>query len=222
MNIPIIHDADDWLVANKPAGISMHRESSSPDTLSLPEMLSAQLGIRQLYPVHRLDKETSGLIILAKTSEAAAGLSGLFAERKISKYYIALASGKPSKKQGWVRGDMKKGRNGSWMLARSQSNPAITRFSSISHQRTPDETGLRLYHLYPHTGKTHQLRVMMKSLGVPILGDLRYKGTEADRCYLHACELQLTYNDVAYEFCCNPEQGIWGELGRESDPDKSR
>lgn len=213
MNIPVIYSGDDWLVANKPAGMSMHREQHCPDVPSFPEQLAAQTGHPQLYPVHRLDKETSGLILLAITPDMADSLSRLFREREISKCYIALAEGKPKKKQGWIRGDMQKGRNGSWMLCRSQENPAITRFASSAHQQSEGiRTGLRLYQLFPHTGKTHQLRVAMKSLGTPILGDSRYKGTEADRCYLHASRLTFTLNGHQHEFSCPPEQGDWGDL----------
>ena len=93
-----------------------------------------------LYPVHRLDKVTSGLVLLARDTEANRELSMAFAERKVEKAYLAISDQKPLKKQGWVKGDMIKGRRGAWMLTRSQDNPAVTRFVS-----QPLETGGRLF-----------------------------------------------------------------------------
>lgn len=87
---------------------------------------------------------------------------------------------------------MKKSRNGSWKLCPTRQNPAVTRFYSISC-----ESHLRLFMLFPQTGKTHQLRVAMKSLGSPILGDELYgKNTQkSDRTYLHCYQLRFNYDN---------------------------
>ena len=103
---------------------------------------------------------TSGLLILALNAESAAEFFRLFAEHHIQKTYLALSNQKPKKKQGLIVGDMQKARNGAWKLCPSKENPAITRFESVSC-----EPNLRLFILKPQTGKTHQLRVAMKSLG---------------------------------------------------------
>jgi len=86
-------------------------------------------------------------------------------------------------------------RNGSWKLLRSVENPAVTQFFSFG--LTP---GLRLYLLKPHTGKTHQLRVALKSLGVPLLGDTRYGADKSDRAYLHAWQLAFELDGKSYQF----------------------
>jgi tRNA pseudouridine32 synthase/23S rRNA pseudouridine746 synthase len=70
----------------------------------------------------------------------------------------------------------------------------------------------RLYLVQPKSGKTHQIRVALKSLGCPILGDQRYKGEEAPRCYLHAFSLQFNWQDQLLSFQCEPEQGEWPKL----------
>ncbi|MCD8531217.1 MAG: hypothetical protein LRY66_07610 [Saccharospirillaceae bacterium] len=108
---------------------------------------------------------------------------------------------------------MTKGRNGSWMLQRSSSNPAITRF--ISHFDERRQT--RLFLLKPLTGRTHQLRVALKSLGAAIDGDSRYAGDPADRTYLHA--FMLCFRDESDDgdaqdivLTCLPEQGSWASL----------
>ncbi|KAL8218948.1 UNVERIFIED_CONTAM: hypothetical protein K2H54_000327 [Gekko kuhli] len=99
----------------------MHDETDEADLLhpGLVSRVKADTGLL-LYPVHRLDKMTSGLVLLARTTEANRALSMAFAAREVSKQYLALSDRKPKKKQGWVKGDMQKGRGGSWMLARSQ------------------------------------------------------------------------------------------------------
>ncbi|PSJ47591.1 TIGR01621 family pseudouridine synthase [Zobellella endophytica] len=188
MDILLAHR--DYYVINKAAGIGMHQEGDAP---GLVRLLSETLG-EPLYPVHRLDKMTTGALLLARTPAANRELSVQFAERKTRKLYLALSDRKPVKKQGLVRGDMEKARGGSWKLARSQSNPASTRFHSCLLGE-----GLRGFVLQPYTGKTHQLRVALKSLGSPILGDERYGGTPADRGYLHAWRLGFDYRGEAVE-----------------------
>lgn len=165
---------------------------------------------RPLWPVHRLDRVTSGILLLATSKEGAARLGELFAKQDMNKWYLAQSRLKPKKKQGWVKGDMAKGRNGSWLLKRSMDNPAITYF--ISHF---DETNQqRIFLLQPKTGKTHQLRVAMKSLGAAIDGDSRYAGAVADRTYLHA--YALSWFDSALnetvQLLCPPQQGHWAHI----------
>ena len=127
-----------------------------------------------------------------------------FSEHKIHKTYLALSNQKPKKKQGLIIGDMKKAREGAWKLCQTKENPAITRFESVSC-----EPNLRLFILKPQTGKTHQLRVAMKSLGSPILGDGLYgKNTEKiDRTYLHATQLEFDYLNDFISVTCLPSQG---------------
>ncbi|MFM2478134.1 TIGR01621 family pseudouridine synthase [Celerinatantimonas sp. MCCC 1A17872] len=197
MDIPIVFKHRDFVLVDKPFGLSFHRDNDEP---GLAQLVNEQIG--PLWPVHRLDKMTSGLVLFATSAEAAAHFQVLFKEHKIAKFYLALAYGKPKKKQGEVKGDMQKTRVGSWKLTFSQNNPARTRFYS---QALGD--GLRAYLLRPYSGRTHQLRVVMKSLGVPILGDERYKGERADRGYLDAFALQFNWHKEHIEYCRYPHQG---------------
>lgn len=196
---------ENFLVVDKPAGISVHRESGEP---SLLEQLKAARGLTYLAPVHRLDRATSGLWLLACNPHAAASLSEQFAQRRVEKYYLALSDRKPRKKQGRVEGALLKSRGGSYRLARQGEPWSVTRFFSYGLGE-----GLRLYLLRPTTGRTHQLRVVMKSLGAPILGDRRYYGhggeTDAtpDRCYLHAYGLRFDYEGETISLLCPPVQG---------------
>ncbi|MGI0153672.1 TIGR01621 family pseudouridine synthase [Pseudidiomarina sp. WS423] len=187
--LTLVFSHPDFYVLNKPAGAPMHANAQQA---SVVHQLGQQLQ-QQLWPVHRLDTPTSGALLVARNQAAAATLSGLFAERQIHKYYLAVAAGKPSKKQGLICGDMDKVRRGNWRLLRTQNNPARTRF--ISHALKP---GYRYYVLKPSTGKTHQLRVALKSLGTPICGDQRYGGEAAQHLHLHAWQLQFCYQQQQF------------------------
>gem|GEM_PF-250541 len=205
--VQVIYNCDDFVVVAKPISISVHCDDNIQGFTAL---LSAQLSVH-LYVVHRLDKVTSGLMIFAKSAQAAAEFGVLFEKHKIQKYYLAISQTKPRKKQGTVKGDMKKSRRSAWMLQNSQKNPAITRFLSQYID------GLRLFLLKPETGKTHQLRVALKSLGSAIYGDQIYnsKGSELqgesdaspDRCYLHAWQLVFCFRGQNFTFRNDPDQG---------------
>lgn len=192
-----------FVVVAKAAGIEFH---SLNGQAGLVPQVEAQLQLGKLYPVHRLDTMTSGLILLARDAAAAELINRQFRQRRVQKYYLAISDRKPVKKQGLVSGDMHKARRGSWKLMKTQADPAQTRFFSMSLA-----AGLRLYLLKPLTGRTHQLRVMMKSLGAPILGDPRYypKDTESesDRGYLHAYVLMFEYAGQNYRYCAEPKAG---------------
>jgi tRNA pseudouridine32 synthase/23S rRNA pseudouridine746 synthase len=191
---------DDFVVINKIHATNFHTEDNQP---GLFEQVKSALSIDQLYPVHRLDKLTTGLVIFAKTKVIAAQFGQLFEARLMNKYYLAISNHKPKKKQGWVKGDMTKARRGAWKLLRSQENPAITQFISTSIS-----DGLRLFLVNPHSGKTHQIRVALKSVGSPIVGDSLYSSDlPADRGYLHAYALQFTLNEQIHQFICPPSHG---------------
>lgn len=198
-----LQETPHWIALYKPAGTGIHSEDGEPGFVV---QAAEQLGC-ELWPVHRLDKVTSGILLLAKDKTTAAELSRQFAERKVQKWYLARSARKPSKKQGWIKGDMLKARNGCWKLARTLENPAITRF--ISEAAAPSG---RLYLLKPQTGKTHQLRVAMKSLGAPIDGDARYGGDAAERTFLHAYALSFEDQGQMTELLCPPADEGWPAL----------
>lgn len=189
---------EDFVVINKPAGLSVHREDGASD--GLLRLAAAQLSVPRVWLVHRLDKPTSGVLLLALSEAAASALAQQFAAKAMHKTYLALSDAKPHKKQGWIKGDMEKARRGAWKLVRSLENPAITQFASQSIA-----PNLRLFVLQPHTGKTHQLRVAMKSLGSPILGDALYGGSPAERVFLHAWRLAFDYGGE--HFCITAPLG---------------
>lgn len=157
----------------------------------------------------RLDVVTSGIMLFARSRSTAQKLSVAFAEGKVSKCYIALSNRKPRKKQGTIRGDMTKGRRGSWKLLHATENPAVTKFTSFGVPGA--RPGLRMFVVRPLTGRTHQIRVAMKSLGSPILGDTRYADKAAaeqeDRTYLHAAAITFMLEGRTFHLVCQPNVG---------------
>ena len=204
-NLTICFEHPDFVVINKPAGISVHKDEQA---VGLSEKLAKQLGVEKLWLVHRLDKVTSGLLIFARNQAAAVNFYHLFHEHKVEKTYLALSDKKPKKKQGKIIGDMEKSRGGSWKLCPTKNHPAITQFHSLSVA-----PNLRLFILQPKTGKTHQLRVAMKSLSSPILGDTRYACSTADRVYLHAYQLTFVYQGEDFLIRARPTIGhFWANI----------
>lgn len=199
----IVHDHPAFLVIDKAPGIGFHCEELSPGLFAT---VKEREGLSTLYPVHRLDKVTSGLLVMAKTAAANQQLVDQFAQRLIQKFYLAISDKKPKKKQGTIKGDMEKTRRGAWKLVPARNHPAITQFFSCAMGE-----GKRVFLIKPLTGKTHQIRVALKSLGAPIWGDLLYGDTEsnkwADRTYLHAYSLAFTLDGEKFSYQRLPVTG---------------
>ena len=200
--IALLYENEDFLVVDKPAGLNFHSEEEA----GLVVLVQEQYKLEAIYPLHRLDKMTSGLVIFGKCKEAAQQFGKMFENREVEKYYLAISLRKPKKKQGWIKGDMKSARRGSWMFAKTNDNPAITQFHSTALRE-----GERGFLVKPHTGKTHQIRVALKSIGSPIAGDIRYaqsdEAKKEARGYLHAYALRFEYKGETYRFLQPPKEG---------------
>lgn len=194
----------DFVLVDKAAGVSFHSEDGPGLVVAVEQALG-----QKLFAVHRLDKVTSGLLLLATSPQAAARLTAMFTERLINKYYLALSLSKPKQKQGWVKGDMQPARRGAYKLCNSCNDPALTYFLSAGFDgpATGLPEGARLFLLKPYSGKTHQLRVALKSQGAAIAGDQLYQGAAADRVYLHAYALCFDWQGERLQFVCPPTQG---------------
>jgi tRNA pseudouridine32 synthase/23S rRNA pseudouridine746 synthase len=202
------------LAISKPDGIPFHAEGKNKGILQIiREMEEAgeiEAGER-LYPVHRLDKITSGILLFARGRKSANALSNEFRHNRVEKIYTALSDRPPSKKQGCVIGDMTKGRSAAYKLLHSLNNPATTCY--LTRAVKGARPGLRLFMLRPYTGRTHQIRVAMKSLGSPVLGDDLYDRYEAarqeERAYLHATALRIRLEGKLFTFVDRPFGGLF-------------
>ena len=158
-----------------------------------------QLGSR-LWVVHRLDRETSGLVLFARDAEAHRALSLAFERREIGKRYLAFTAGEPPQAEGRVELALHAARRGKTRPARpgeAGAKPAATQYRSLSRWRF-DGALVALVELEPETGRQHQLRVHLRALGAPILGDRLYgrsavelAGSPLARLALHAARLTL-------------------------------
>lgn len=175
----VVYEDENVLVVDKPAGLlSMAKGEYCPEKT---------LGDYGLL-VHRLDRDTSGVVILAKSPEVQKFLKKQFQDRKTHKTYYAVISGRP--KLDAARIDLP--------IARDLKRPTTFRVDANGKESETFYKVLRtdgrhsLVELRPTSGRTHQLRVHMKYLGHPIVGDVVYGGEKADRLYLHAGSLEIT------------------------------
>lgn len=190
--LPIIYIDDNVIVVDKPIGVLTHSKGALNDEFTVAEFFRryTTVGLDTNRPgiVHRLDRDTSGVMIGARNEETAVMLQKQFADRKTKKEYVAVVTGHPKQDAALI--DLPIGRN--------PTAPSTFRVDAggKSAQTTYEvaETGpvYSLVKLRPRTGRTHQLRVHMQYLGTPIVGDRVYGGTPADRLYLHAQSLEVT------------------------------
>ncbi|MEJ1161245.1 RluA family pseudouridine synthase [Prosthecomicrobium sp. N25] len=193
----LVYRDDELLVFDKPAGLAVH--AGTRTTRHLEGLLAAYADPEHGRPrlVHRLDKDTSGLIVAARRREIAAQLGRAFAARDVTKEYRAVVAGVPSPGTGTIELPLAKVETaaGGRVVAghRPEASPALTRYAVLS--ASPD--GARsLVALRPETGRQHQLRVHMAAIGHAILGDRLYGGAaaqRADRLLLHAARLTFRH-----------------------------
>ncbi|MBM3207470.1 MAG: RluA family pseudouridine synthase [Chlamydiae bacterium] len=193
----IIFEDDYLLIINKPAGVVS-------DAVGISQLIGYKSGVLSL--VHRLDKDTSGLLMLAKTGPMLNAMKDLFSKKEVHKYYLALVDGSFTKKMGVIENFL--GKKGSYhgqtiygSVDQEHGERAITHWRSL-------EKGLRcsLLVLEPKTGRTHQLRVHLKEMGHPILGDYQYCKNFScqimpSRQMLHAWGLTFIHPMTKKEVC---------------------
>lgn len=160
----------DLVVVNKPSGLLVHRGWANDDDVAMFRVRDA-LGAH-VYPVHRLDRGTSGALVFARTREAAATLSVAFESRQVDKQYLALVRGSPAA-SGTIDHPIPKGERGPRV-------PAVTHFSLVARSSV-DRCSLVL--AMPETGRGHQIRRHLRHLGHPLVGDVNYGSGPINRHY---------------------------------------
>tara|TARA_B100001245_G_scaffold232494_1_gene214723 strand:+ start:8066 stop:8890 length:825 start_codon:yes stop_codon:yes gene_type:complete len=189
--LPVVYQDENVIIINKPVGILSHSKGALSDEFTVADFFKRyttyHVDTNRPGIVHRLDRDTSGIMIGALNDETARVLQRQFSDRKVKKQYVAVIDGEPKEPEAMI--DMPIGRNPkkpSQFRVDPNGKPAKTLYRLLA-------TGehYSLVELQPLTGRTHQLRVHMAHLTTPIHGDRIY-GTEADRLYLHAAALEIT------------------------------
>lgn len=190
--LPILFQNDDVIVVNKPAGILTHSKGVLNDEFTVADFFarSSHYAKTTNRPgiIHRLDRDTSGVLIGAQNAIAAQKLQKQFSDRTVKKTYIAVLASVPAKEKGLI--DVPIGRNPSapsTFRADANGKPAQTYYETLA----VNDKGQALVRLQPKTGRTHQLRVHVAFIGTPILGDRIY-GKSGPRLFLHAYQLEIT------------------------------
>lgn len=206
--IKIIYEDKNQLVINKPAGLLVHKApQTKPGTFCLTDWVIKKypkvkkVGDEPLLRpgiVHRLDRETSGVLIIAKTQQSFEFLKRQFKEREVKKTYIALVYGNLKKDDGLIDESIGKSKKDFRKFITGDRARGLLREAVTEYKVLEKFKGYTLVEVYPKTGRTHQIRVHMKAIGHPIVGDSLYapKRTKQPfgliRHFLHARSIELT------------------------------
>ncbi len=198
--LSVVYEDAEMLIVDKPAGLVVHpAQGNRSGTLvhallgrarDRGEALGSIAGVERPGIVHRLDKETSGLMAVAKTDAAQASLMGQFRRRTVEKEYVALVRGSAPALHGRIEAPIGRA-TGAWKMGvTADGRAAITEYEVLD-----SGSGHSLLALHPLTGRTHQIRAHLAFLHLPIVGDLRYGGGLGpgglSRQFLHAARLAL-------------------------------
>lgn len=185
-DIDILYRDPDMVVVNKPSGLAVHRGWSDDDEFAMTRVRD-QLG-QWVYPVHRLDRGASGVLLFGLSSEAARALCAQFESREVHKRYVALVRGAPPDEQVIDH-------------ALRPDNSDIAQAAVTDVRRLSQYGRYAWVEARPHTGRLHQIRRHLKHVSCPIIGDVRYGKGEHNRLFreryglqrlaLHAAQLQL-------------------------------
>jgi len=191
--LKIIYEDDDVLVLDKPAGMTVHPAPGHPAHTLVNAILAhfphlAEIG-DSLRPgiVHRLDKDTSGIMLVAKNSQAQINLAEQFEKRTVSKTYLTLVKGHLTPETGIIEADLGRDpRNRQRMAVVSRGREARTAYRVLKYPGN-----YTLLEIKPETGRTHQIRVHLAAIGFPVVGDATYgvKSPFISRQFLHASRL---------------------------------
>ena len=192
MQLPILHIDAHLLVIDKPAGLAVHPGPSTPRSLD-DHLWSLREGfVRNPQPVHRLDRDTSGCLVLARHPKALKKLTQMFAAGLVGKTYWAVVDGAPEQPEGRIDAPLFKisSAEAGWrMIVDPRGRASATRWRVLA-----SDSGRSLVEFSPETGRTHQVRVHAAALGCPILGDPVY-GAGQGPMRLHARGVVIPYRE---------------------------
>ncbi len=195
----VIEDNNDFIVINKPAGIAVQSGTKSKKNILDIFKKTNHFINSQPYSVHRIDKDTTGLLIIAKNRKYAQLLTSLFRIKKIYKTYLSIVLGEFEKKEGVFVDDLYR-----YEGEKIKKDKAVTRFKVID-----SNYGYSYLKLFPVTGRKHQLRKQLLLRGHPILGDSKYRKTDMKKnkknfLMLHSYKINFTINKKKYNYIAEP------------------
>ena len=205
--LEVVYEDDDFLVINKPAGMVVHPAPGHGSGTLVHALLgrggswSATGGVTRPGIVHRLDKGTSGLIVVARNDASHRALAAQLGDRTLSRTYLAIVRGRMKGDAGELEGPIGRDPNERKRMAVVKGG----RFARTRYEVIERRTGHTLVRCDLDTGRTHQIRVHLAALGHPVAGDSEYGGREpgVDRPMLHAWRLRLrhprTRADMSFE-----------------------
>lgn len=192
--LPIVYEDDHVVVINKPSGVLTHAKGALTEEFSVAEFIRPKMAeldnTNRPGIVHRLDRATSGVIVVAKDNKTKGLLQKQFQDRKVHKTYIAVVHGKPKHQEATI--DLPIGRN---PKAPSSFRVVATGKSAETYYKILSSNDkYSVIELSPRTGRTHQLRVHLAYINCPIVGDSLYGDVKspAGRMFLHASEIEIT------------------------------
>ena len=216
-SLPIIYEDETVVVINKPAGVLTHAKGEISDEFTVADFVRSRMtepeATNRPGIVHRLDRDTSGVIICAKNSTTKTLLQKQFQDRKAHKTYLAVVSGTPKESAAVI--DLP--------IERNPKKPAMHRVgpngkaATTSYEVLATNGTYSVVRLHPKTGRTHQIRVHMAYIGTPIVGDRLYDGAKSpiDRLCLHAEALEITIPVSRREtFRADPPSDLRELIGR--------
>lgn len=197
LKLRIVHEDDDCMVIEKPAGIAVHPGTGmAPDEVTLLHALQPMFKKRSLpfspaeVLVHRLDKDTTGCVLIAKHPKAHLALQRQFQERTVKKAYLTLVAGTPYPASAMI--DAPIGRHSTKRTTMSVLQHTGAREAQTTYRTLATAQGCALLECDLHTGRTHQIRVHLQSIGHPVLGDATYTANNA----------AITAQDLSIDFLC--------------------
>lgn len=209
--LEILYQDNELVIINKPAGMLVHRSwLDKHETVFVMQTLRNQIG-KHVFPIHRLDRPTSGVLLFALNSETARNLSEQFEQQQVKKHYLALVRGYLNE-IGTIDYPLKFQRDkiaDKFSQKEKEAQEAITHYQSLAQVEMPYAVGryqttrYTLVKLTPETGRKHQLRRHMKHIFHPIMGDTKYgdlhqnraliQHTQCERLFLHSYSLEFTH-----------------------------
>ena len=214
MDLPILFEDGEALVIDKPAGLPLDRPRAGGEALE-DYLEQLKLGfVRQPSPVHRLDRDTSGCLLLARNPKALKRFSAAFEERQVEKTYLGLVAGEVAGESGTIELSLSKissEKDGWRMIPAKKGKPAVTHWTRIVVR-----DGISLIKFMPVTGRTHQIRIhALAGLGFPLVGDPIYgKGDRrVGRTMLHASALTVHRGEKPPIVAVSPLPADFGILG---------